>query len=112
MSNIEMSSVQTLGLTRDEVLTDEKIMKKYPLVFGDVQSSQKRDPISLGFEVPNAWLPELDVLFSKINDEVQRANLQDFKVLQVKSKWKALRIYTSGANEEIEALIREAEYKL
>ena|ERR1700690_1659323 len=60
-----------------------------------------------GIECDLGWVRLLDELFSCIDDRVQRRNLTDFKVLQVKEKFGTLRVYVSGADDEIHALISQ-----
>lgn len=63
-------------------------------------------------DLPQEWNSDLDVLCSKIDKIVQRDNISDFKILMIKNQHGSPKIYTSNANDEINDLIRVAEYQI
>jgi len=67
--------------------------------------------MAFGFECGDGWLPILEDLFEKIDQEVKKAALSSFKVIQVKEKFGGLRVYVSEGNDSIEALIDAASSK-
>jgi|GEM_PF-2007450 len=58
-----------------------------------------------GFECGNGWIPILEDLFAKINEEVKTANLAEFRVTQVKEKFGDLVVTVKGGNNAIDTLI-------
>lgn len=91
-------------------MTDFEIIKKYPRVFGEPPFDMKQTLIGFGFEVGDGWLPLLEKLSDEIDKILERDNIQDFRVVQVKEKFGSLCYYTRGtSNEEIRNLISEAE---
>jgi Zn finger protein HypA/HybF involved in hydrogenase expression len=67
--------------------------------------------MAFGFECADGWLDILEDLFENINKIVERDNLIEFQVVQVKEKFGRLCVYTRNTHKEIEQLIREAEKK-
>jgi hypothetical protein len=80
-----------------------------------VRSSNSRShPIAFGcgLEVQIGWLALIDQALDEIAAVVRRMPLQpseEFVILQIKEKYAELRIYTHGANNEIESIIKRAE---
>lgn len=67
--------------------------------------------MAFGFACGDGWLPILEDLFERIDEEVKRSALTDFKVVQVKEKFGGLRVYVEGGNDAIEELIAAASKK-
>ena len=61
--------------------------------------------MTFGFECGNGWIPILEDLFAKINEEVKTANLNNFSVTQVKEKFGDLVVCVDGGNNAIDILI-------
>ena len=57
------------------------------------------------------WLPLLTKLFADINKEINKNNISDFRVIQIKEKFWQLRVYTYWWNKIIRDLISDAENK-
>lgn len=93
-------------------MTDKDIIQKFPKVFGTAPFDYRTSLIGFGFEVPEKWLPSLEQLFSKINDVIQTKKIRNFKVVQVKEKFGTLRVYVQNSTDEIDDLIRIAEYTI
>lgn len=91
---------------------DVELIQKHIKLFGDHAIAHKNAPFYNGFKCPNAWLNVLEKLFDRIEAIVQSENLHDFKIIDIKNKKGALNIYTINANEEIQNLIKTAEYEV
>lgn len=55
--------------------------------------------MSLGIECGDGWISILEDLFARINDELKKANLTEFKVVQVKEKFGDLVVYVHRGND-------------
>lgn len=60
---------------------------------------------AFGFECGDGWIFILEDLFAKIDEEVKKAQLASFQVVQVKEKFGELVVYVDGGNDAIDALI-------
>jgi hypothetical protein len=92
-------------------MTENKIIKKYPNLFGEPPYDPMKTLICFGFEVDDGWMPILEELFEKI-DKVTKENNLDITIVQVKEKFGSLRVYWHGSdteNDDISNLIWEAE---
>jgi hypothetical protein len=65
--------------------------------------------MAFGFECGDGWLEILEDLFEKIDIEITKNPVKDFRVFQVKEKFGGLRVYTNFIVDEVERLIKEAE---
>ena len=83
----------------------EKLFLKYSNLFDD----KKESPIKYyGIECGDGWYSLLDNLLSKI----QELNIpEEFYVEQIKEKFGTLRFYVSYTDDNINTLIREAEFE-
>lgn len=88
------------------------LIKKYPRLFGTPKHRGSEKITGLKFNCPDSWLEDLAILFEKINAIVLAERLYTFKIIQVKEQNDTLRIYFQNANDDINSLIREAEYKI
>lgn len=87
-----------------------EIILKYPNLFGEPPFDPMKTLIGFGFEVGEGWRPLLQELFEKM-DKLQKEQNLDIRVVQVKEKFGGLRVYINGANDDVYALINEAEAK-
>lgn len=96
---------------------DEKLVKAYPILFGDRYKSEMETCMCWGFECSDGWYDlieeasrKLEAINAKITDPKQR-----IIAAQVKEKFGTLRFYIDGApeqyQEEVYAIIDEAERK-
>lgn len=60
-------------------------------------------------EIPRGWLDITDHMASEIQEELDKAGIDDYVVMQVKEKYGALRWYDYGGNEQIDKIIRKYE---
>jgi len=89
----------------------QELVKKYPDVFKQMESSLPMPYYLFGFEIGNGWYDIVERLAAKINFELQADSaLNDmFYITQIKEKWGHLRVYVTGATESIYDAIEEAE---
>lgn len=75
------------------------------------QKFNKIFPSNFYFECGEGWYDLLFSLCSKIQSYCDEGKCEQVKALQVKEKFATLRFYTSGGDEYVYELIREAEKK-
>ena len=92
-------------------MTSKEIIEKYPKVFGTPPYDPMKSLMCFGFDCGEGWYPIIEDLAEKINEIVERDNLEDFCVVQVKEKFGSLTIYCRAETDEIHSLINEAERK-
>jgi hypothetical protein len=85
------------------------LINKYPELFGVMPFDSTTTLMEYGLECGEGWHNILTDLFEKISIIVKNNNLESFKIVQVKSKFGGLRVYTENSTKEINALIRVAE---
>lgn len=74
-------------------------------------SSEQRNHMEFEFSCGGGWLSILEDLFEKIANEVKKANLVGFKIVQVKEKFGDLVVCPQKGNEVIDSLIKAASIK-
>lgn len=82
-----------------------ELLNKYEFLHHD---PIRGELMTFRFECGDGWMPIIEDLFAKIDEEVKRANLTGFKVVQVREKFGGLVIYVDRGNEIIDTLIRTA----
>lgn len=88
---------------------DYFLIEKYPELFGVMPFDSKTTLMEYGLECDIGWNDILHTLFQKISEIVKSKNLDTFRIVQVKSKFGGLRVYTNNSIKEINDLIRDAE---
>ncbi len=86
-----------------------KLIKKYPKLFRDYNADDTVSPMALGFCCGNGWFDILDRLCSKIQEHIDKNNLQQVIVDQVKEKFGGLRFYYSYGDDTIHKFVNDAE---
>ena len=84
------------------------LFEEYPDFFVENWNDPAISCMAWGFAVGDGWHDIVEQLLKDIKVIVDRDGL-NFKLDQVKEKFGILRIYVSGANEEIHKLINQAE---
>ena len=107
--NRHESFARNLSYKENGIDNDEVIILKYPLLFGTPPFNDSITRMGDGLACSEKWYPILDDLFKNIEKFIIEKNITDFKILQVKSKFGTLRVYTSRRIDEISILISEAE---
>ncbi|MGD0884486.1 MAG: hypothetical protein ABSA46_06345 [Thermodesulfovibrionales bacterium] len=79
--------------------------------FLHLSSMQRGLRMAFGFECGDGWMSLLEDLFAKINTEAKKANLTEFKVVQVKQKFGDLVVCVVKGNDAIDELIGAASKK-
>ena len=94
---------------------DRKLVKAFPLLYGDRNASMQSTAMCWGFSCGIGWLDiiwdlssKLEPLIQKFIDENQDTELYP-KAAQVKEKYGGLRVYMTRGTDEIYDLIEEAE---
>ncbi len=64
--------------------------------------------MELKFECGNGWMPILENLFLKMDEEVEKSNLTGCKVVRIREKFGDLMVSVNSGNDAIDALIRAA----
>lgn len=93
---------------------DEKLCKKYPLIFCDREGDMRKTLMCFGFCHGDGWYNIIDSLCEGIQkhcDEKKATGDTDFQVaaVQVKEKYGGLRFYINGGDDHVYDLIRVAE---
>lgn len=83
----------------------EALQKKYEFVRS---SSVRGGLMEFRFECGDGWMPILEKLFAKIDEEVKTSNLTGCKVVRVREKFGDLVVSVNSGNYVIDALIRAA----
>lgn len=99
-----------------ETITTEELIKKYPKIFEDYEGN----PGGCNwYGVPDGWLSIIDKLCGCIQKYVNNTirytkdgsvKPEQVTCVQMKEKFGGLRFYTNGHNDEVEGMIRMAEY--
>jgi len=97
-------------------ITTEQLIQKYPKIFEDYQGNPGR----INWHgVPDGWLPIVDKLCGAIQDYIDNTTRytangpkkpDQVTCAQMKEKFGRLRFYTNGNENEVEGMIRMAEY--
>ena len=94
---------------------DKKLVKAFPLLYGDRHTSMKSTAMCWGFSCNDGWYniiwdlsSKLEPLIQEFIDENPTAQVHP-KASQVKEKFGGLRFYMTHANDEIFDLIGKAE---
>lgn len=93
-------------------INKQDIIREFPNVFGESSLDANNESAKFHFDVPDEWLSDMYVLFKKIDEMVQAHDLSEFKVIRVIEKFGTLRVYVQNSNEQIDNLIRFAEYTI
>lgn len=90
---------------REELVA--KLRANHPTLFGPADKGATNNVFGhWGFQCGDGWYQILDTLATQIE-----ATCEDVVVTQIKEKFGALRVYTTGVSDKVDALIREAEQK-
>lgn len=98
-------------------ITTKEIIAKYPKIFQDYVGN----PGQCNWDVPDGWLPIIDTMCGAMQnyiDNVRRysngfsgpQSPPQVTCTQMKEKFGGLRFYTNGGDDEIEGMIKMAEY--
>ena len=94
---------------------DKKLVKEFPLLYGDRHASVKSTAMCWGFSCNDGWYriiwdlsSRLEPLIQKFIDENPATEVYP-KASQVKEKFGGLRFYMTHANDEIRDLIGKTE---
>lgn len=97
-------------------ITTEELIQKYPRIFQDYPGN----PEGVNWHgVPQGWLPVMDKLCGCIQEYVdtttryvkgQPQRIEQVTCVQMKEKFGGLRFYTNGNDDEVDGMIRMAEY--
>ena len=95
---------------------EQKLIKKYPKIFADVNKGPKETLICFGLECGDGWYWLLDNLCSKIQHYVDqegyypKVEISQVIAEQVKEKFGGLRFYVHGGDSKTDNYISFAEY--
>jgi hypothetical protein len=97
-------------------ITTEELIQKYPKIFQDYEGNPGRVN---WYGVPDGWLPVVDKLCGAMQDYIDNTTRytkdgpkkpEQVTCAQMKEKFGGLRFYTNGNDDEVEGMIRMAEY--
>jgi hypothetical protein len=97
-------------------ITTEELIQKYPKIFEDYEGNPDRVN---WYGVPDGWLPIVDTLCGCIQNYIDNTTRytadgpkkpEQVTCAQMKEKFGGLRFYTNGNDDEVEGMIRMAEY--
>jgi hypothetical protein len=89
---------------------DDKLCKKYPLMFAERNMPMTETCMCWGFECGDGWYDLLDCLCYSIQKYLDlRTDVEQVVVTQVKSKFGGLRFYTMGGDAVTDFMINFAE---
>jgi hypothetical protein len=97
-------------------ITTEQLIQKYPKIFQDYEGNPDRVN---WYGIPNGWLSIIDTLCGSIQDYIDNTTRytgngpkkpEQVTCAQMKEKFGGLRFYTNGNDDEVEGMIRMAEY--
>ena len=94
---------------------DKKLVKAFPLLYEDRNTSMQSTAMCWGFSCDDGWFDIIWNLSSKLEPLIQKLHTerQDIEYLprasQVKEKFGGLRFYVTSATDEMDGLIEEAE---
>lgn len=84
---------------------------KYPKIFAQHTLPMTETCMCWNFECGDGWKDLLDNLCNKIQEHVDKNNLDQVEAVQVKEKFGGLRFYINGADDYVHKLVDEAENK-
>lgn len=61
--------------------------------------------------IEDGWMPIIEQLCKSIQHHVDTTGMKQVEVVQIKEKFGGLRFYTTHADDEVMAMINEAEHK-
>lgn len=82
-------------------------MRNYTIINPD--PALKNNLLAFGFMCGVGWHPLIFEMMDEIQDIVDRDNLDDFEITEIKEKYGKLRVYTTHYIEEIATIIRKYE---
>ena len=96
---------------------DKELCRLAPTLFADRFGAMKNTAMCWGFDIGDGWfsiLKEVALKLEHILAEYKKNDPQGwqygfYRATQVKEKYGTLRIYMSGSNDEIDAIIDKAE---
>ena len=89
---------------------EQRLRAKHPRLFAKPTGKAAMVPFAVdGFAVGDGWLAILDEMAAEIEQTCAVTGSKLPTVLQIKEKFGALRIYVSGANDAVDAIIARAE---
>lgn len=100
---------------------DNYLVETYPRIFIERNKSARESCMGRGFECGNGWFPIINSLCWQIQQHIDNHNqyvkkydktkepIPQFVALQVKEKFGALRIYSSGGDEFCHGAVAMAE---
>ena len=92
-----------------------KIIKKYPKIFQPYEGN----PYGVNWELPEGWEEVVDELCGAIQDYVdnvkrykegEEIRVEQVRCTQVKEKFGGLRFYFEGGDQEVDGMVRMAEW--
>jgi hypothetical protein len=99
------------------MITTTEIIQKYPKIFQDYEGNPHRVN---WYDVPDGWLAVIDILCGSIQDYIDntwryttggnRVSPAQVTCTQMKEKFGGLRFYVNNSDEQIEGMIRMAEF--
>lgn len=97
-------------------ITTEELINKYPKIFQDYPGNPGR----INWQgLPDGWVHVIDKLCGSIQEYVDTTTkyrggvaekIEQVTCVQMKEKYGGLRFYTNGNDDEVEGMIRMAEY--
>lgn len=88
---------------------DEALVRDFPLLYADRLAFRTHTSMYWGFDCGDGWEPLLREMSEKLEPICQA--IPTLKAVQVKEKLGTLRVYMTGYNDEIDAVIHEAVCK-
>jgi len=95
-------------------VSEQKILKKYPLIFRQKDLPMTQTCMCWGLDVGQGWHKLIDTLCASIQGYIDanakhNPNIHQVEAVQVKEKFGGLRFYTNGEDEVIHGMIWFAE---
>lgn len=84
---------------------EAKLVERFPGFFADMYGDPMQTCMAFGCECDEGWY---DLLF-RLCEDIEKAEPEEFKLLQVKEKFGGLRVYYHGGNEVVHKLVSAAE---
>jgi len=91
---------------------DIDFIAEHPIIFGVQPFDKATTLMSWGFETGEGWFPTIIETCLEIEEVVKKNKMNNFRIVQIKSKFGTIRLYVDNGNEEISELISKLHYKL
>lgn len=92
-------------------LTQRSLFNKYPKIFIQNNWHVTHTGTYWGLDIEKGWYHIIDDLCQKIQDNVDKREIEQINAVRIKEKFGGLRFYVNYHDDEIFKLIRQAEYK-